>query len=231
MKITKFNNVYQISKFPKIFPINCFVVEKGDHLVVIDMGLKDFADEVAAVSKESDKPVTHLLLTHAHFDHTNGVNHFKEKFPDAEVGISERDQQLLEGNLSIREGESDEKIKGGFPKDNVKIDFNFSDTAANLTVINTPGHTPGSVSFLDDESGAIFVGDSLQTKGGLAVAGTLNLTFPFPKFATWSQETAVQSAKLLLDSEPTVLCVGHGEMLINPVEKMKEAIQRAEENL
>lgn len=231
MKVSKFENVYQITIFPKIFPINCFVIEKDTHLIVIDMGMTNFIKEVQSISNKTNKPVSHLLLTHAHADHTNGVSQFKEEFPTAKVGISERDQKLLDGDFTLRGGEAEEKIKGGFSKKTVPTDFNFEETVEDISIIETPGHTPGSVSFLDNETKFIFTGDAFQTKGGLAVSGKLNITFPFPKFATWSYETAVSSAKIIIDKQPAALYVGHGDMIKNPVDPMKQAVKTAQTKL
>lgn len=231
MKVSRFQNVYQITIFPKVFPINCFVIEKNNHLVIIDMGMAKFIKEVRTILNKTDKPVNYLLLTHAHADHTGAVNQFKEVFPNVKVGISGRDQQLLDGDFTLREGESEGKIKGGFPKNYVHTDFTFEDKVEDISVIKTPGHTPGSVSFLDSDTGFVFAGDAFQTKGGLAVSGTLNITFPFPKFATWSYETSVQSAESLIDRKPSALYVGHGEMIEDPVEAMKQAVKTARNKL
>ncbi|HIV82285.1 MAG TPA: hypothetical protein H9994_06195 [Candidatus Salinicoccus merdavium] len=58
---------------------------------------------------------------------------------------------------------------------------------------------------MDSKTGFIFAGGAFQTKGGLAVSGTLNITFPFPKFSTWSYETAVNSTELIIDKETKAL--------------------------
>lgn len=121
MKVSKFKNVYQITLFPKVFPINCFAIEKNDHLIVIDMCMKKFVKKVQSIANNTDKPVKYLLLTHAHADHTGAVNHFKETFPNAETGISGRDRQLLDGDFTLRDGEPEEKIKGGFPKKRFRL--------------------------------------------------------------------------------------------------------------
>lgn len=84
---------------------------------------------------------------------------------------------------------------------------------------------------MDKETEFIFAGDAFQTKGGLEVSGTLNITFPFPKLATWSYEMAVHSAELIIDKSPAALYVGHGEMVEDPVEAMKQAVKTARSNL
>jgi glyoxylase-like metal-dependent hydrolase (beta-lactamase superfamily II) len=74
------------------------------------------------------------------------------------------------------------------------------DTIGPFTVIHTPGHTPGSVCFYDDEAGVLFSGDTLF-RGGY---GRTDLPG-----GSWSK--LEQSLKLLLamDGDITV-CPGHG---------------------
>ena len=47
----------------------------------------------------------------------------------------------------------------------------------------TPGHTPGSMSFLDIRNKALIVGDAFQTRGGTAVSGQMKFWF----FLRWQR--------------------------------------------
>lgn len=230
MKRKKYKNLYQITFLPAVFPINCFVLEQADNLIVIDMGTGQFVKAIQKLCKETGKKVSKLLLTHAHGDHVNGVPQFRKMFPDACIGISKRDKLLLEGRFSVRKGEPDKKVKGGFPKASIPIDFTFEDEDKidSLTVIASPGHTPGSVSFFESDNKLLIVGDAFQIRGGIAVSGTLKLGFPFPKMATWDAETAIESAQKLAAYSPDLLAVGHGSMLIQPIMEMKRAIEKSE---
>lgn len=233
MKVTEHKNIYQITMLPNIFPINCFVIEQNDSLIVIDMGVKNFTKKVGEIADETGKSVSHLLLTHSHGDHVSGVNFFKTRFPNAKIGISARDQLILDGDFSLKSDEPQSKINGGFSKKKVETDFTFrhGDIIESLTVIDTPGHTPGSVSFLDLETKTIIAGDAFQTQGGLAVSGTLNIKFPFLKMATWDYKQSIESAKTIMSYKPEILCVGHGDMLIDPLEEIATAIETAEKDL
>ncbi len=42
---------------------------------------------------------------------------------------------------------------------------------------------------------------------------------------------AVHSAELIIDKSPAALYVGHGEMVEDPVEAMKQAVKTARSNL
>ena len=100
-----------------------------------------------------------------------------------------------------------------------------------LQAIAAPGHTEDSMSFLDIRNRHLIVGDAMQTAGGIAVAGKIQLLFPFPGLATQNKMEAIRSAKKLLSFSPSLLAAGHGAMLANPQEAMKKAILEAEKAL
>lgn len=55
--------------------------------------------------------------------------------------------------------------------------------------------------------------------------------FPFPAMATWNKETALQSARKLLEYKPSLLAVGHGKMLKQPEKAITHAITKAKLNI
>jgi glyoxylase-like metal-dependent hydrolase (beta-lactamase superfamily II) len=91
-------------------------------------------------------------------------------------------------------------------------------------VVSAPGHTPGQIALWDARDGALIAGDALQTRAGVAVAGTVRWLFPFPALATWHPPTALASAQRLRALLPTRLAVGHGEVLEQPLAAMDHAI-------
>lgn len=194
MRIRHYEQLYQITFLPRLFPINCYVVETPTSLIAIDMGVKKFVDALVKISATTGKKVTQLLLTHAHADHVNGVPYFNERFPTVRIGLSQRDALLLKGDFTPQVGEAQHKIKGSFPKMQIPVDFTFTDQTVidRLKIIATPGHTPGSVAFFDAATGNLIAGDALQTQGGMAVSGDMNLTFPFPAFGNLGQKCSHQ---------------------------------------
>ncbi|TRZ38006.1 MBL fold metallo-hydrolase [Niallia circulans] len=231
MKITKIGNVYQLAFMPRFFPVNCYFVEEKDGLTLIDCALPYSSKHILAAAEKLNKPITRIVLTHAHDDHIGSLDALKEALPHAPVYISRRDSRLLRGDKGLESGEPDTPIRGGVPKKIMTqpdILLEDGDEIGDLLTISTPGHTPGSLSFFDKNTRAIITGDALQTRGGVAVAGQLNPLFPFPAFATWNKELALSSAKLLLELSPQVLAVGHGKMITEPTDLMKKAIERSQ---
>jgi glyoxylase-like metal-dependent hydrolase (beta-lactamase superfamily II) len=216
------------------FPVNCYLVEEEDGLTLIDAALPYSMKGIFKAAKAIGKPITRIVLTHAHEDHVGALDRIKEEFPGVPVYISVRDNRIMNGDTSLDEHEDQTPIKGGVPKKlktRANVLLKEGDLVGSLAAIETPGHTPGSMSFIDTRTKALVAGDAYQTRGGIAVAGDIMPWFPFPAFGTWSKETSLASAKKLVDYKPKLLAVGHGEMLENPIGEMEQAIKRLEQKL
>ncbi|ATH91970.1 metallo-beta-lactamase [Bacillus glycinifermentans] len=234
MRLTRYDSIYQLTFFPSIFPVNCYLAEEKDGLTLIDAGLPVSKKGIMEAAKGLGKPIKRIVLTHAHGDHIGSLDALKQAIPGVKVLISERDSRLLKGDKSLLEDEAQTPVKGDIPKNiRTKPDqFLYDgDRVGSLLVIATPGHTPGSLSFFDEKNGVLIAGDAYHTRSGITVSGRLKLSFPFPALATWNKEEALKSAKKLLDIKPKVLATGHGNMAIDPLEGMKKAIGEAEASL
>ncbi|MDG0814298.1 MBL fold metallo-hydrolase [Cohnella rhizosphaerae] len=236
MKITTRASVHQLSFLPRFFPVNAYFVEEKNGLTLIDAALPYSAKGIIDAAARMGKPIRRILLTHAHSDHIGALDRLKSALPDAEVLISARDARLLAGDKSLDAGEPASPIRGGVPKpgairtrpDTLLAD---GDRIGSLLAVATPGHTPGSMSFLDTRTGALIVGDAFQVKGGMAVSGKMQPLFPFPAMATWSAAEAIRSAKRLVGLKPTLLAVGHGRMIADPIGAMNASVSEAERRL
>lgn len=214
--------------------VNVYFVEEENELTLIDTALPDFTKHIVQTAQKFNKPVTKILLTHAHHDHLDGLDAIKQTFPNAAVYISKREDKLLHNDFTIEPDEPDTPIQGIFIKDLVTgpdVLIQNGDRVGSLIAIAVPGHTPGSMAYLDERNNGLIAGDAFQMIGGLAVAGVLRPAFPMPAKGTWSKELAVVSARKLSALKPSVLAVGHGEMLIDPCKAMDLAIDEAELHL
>lgn len=234
MRVVQSGSVYQLTFMPRFFPVNCYIVKEDDGLTLIDAALSFSAKGIESTIQKLKLPIRRIVLTHAHGDHVGALDLIKEMHPEADVLISKRDSRLLEGDLSLNQEEPQTPIRGGVPK-NLKTRANWllkdGDQVGSLLAIGSPGHTPGSMSFLDTRTNLLIAGDAFQTRAGVAVAGTVNLLFPFPALGTWNKEEALKSAKKLKELKPDCLAVGHGEIVRKPVDKMQMAIEKLEKTL
>ncbi|WP_436837076.1 MBL fold metallo-hydrolase [Planococcus shixiaomingii] len=226
--------VYQLTFMPRFFPVSCYLVEEDNELTLIDAALPFSLNGILKAARKIGKPITNIILTHAHSDHIGALDALRAKLPNAVISISAREARLLAGDKSLLPEEAGYPIKGGVPK-NIKskpdILLAEGDFIGSLEVIFSPGHTPGSISLLDRRTNSLIAGDALHTRGGVAVSGTLKPLFPFPALATWNKRLALESAKKLRTFTPELLAVGHGRMIRKPEKAFNKAIRESERSL
>ena len=131
---------------------NCYILEDEEtgKAAVIDPG--DEAGAIANVLEEDKADVEYILLTHGHYDHTTGVPELKRRFPAAKVYIHRADANGAGSQL--------------FPLAGQVKDLNYYKEGDTLTlgsltilVMETPGHSPGSVTLQVGD--VLFTGDTL----------------------------------------------------------------------
>ena len=124
------------------YQANCYILgcETTREGLVIDPG-----DEVFRIVNEISKlglKIRYILLTHGHFDHTGGAEELK-RITKAPVWIHPLDAQELNLQPDGHLYDGQELSLGTFK----------------ISVIYTPGHSAGGVSF--HAPGAVFTGDTL----------------------------------------------------------------------
>ena len=233
MRVTNDHFLYQLTFLPTIFPVNCYLINEGKELTLIDAALPNSYKKILAFAEKLNKPITRIVLTHAHGDHIGSLDSLKEKLPNAKVYISERDARILGGDHSIDKEEEPYALKGGLPKNiRTKPDvlLKDGDTIGSLTCIALPGHTPGSFGFLDNRNNSLIAGDAFHTRGGFAITGQLRVLFPFPGMATWNKKEAIKSAEKVRSLDIRLLATGHGNLLENPrIEKLLQETKKGVE--
>lgn len=183
------------------------------HGVIIDPG--DDADVIMESVKKIGVDIKYILATHGHFDHVGAAAALKRELK-AEFLAHQGDFFFIEdGEKSARRWginieqppKPDRFIKGG---DKIKFG-NFE-----LEVLDTPGHSPGGVSFLYDRM--VFSGDTL-------FQGSIGRT----DFRKGSFEDLSKSIKTRLYTLPddTIVYTGHGPVTTIGDEKKYNAFVRA----
>lgn len=136
---------------------NCYIVyDKGISLIIDPGG--DADDVISFLEKESLSPQA-ILLTHAHFDHIGGVEALRNHY-SIDVFLHEKEQAWLNDpamNRSLYTG--NEIIVAD--ADHVLVPGHRTVASFPVEIIHTPGHSPGSVSFIFSEAGFVICGDAL----------------------------------------------------------------------
>ena len=130
---------------------NCYVVTDEDTLecAVIDPGAE--ANTIMHYLEDNKLKCRYVLLTHGHFDHTGAVEDVAKQ-TGATVCMSNKD---------VRKHITEMGFKYAPPKGTVFFKEGDKYTVGSLVfeVIETPGHSEGSVTFLCGD--ALFTGDTL----------------------------------------------------------------------
>jgi hydroxyacylglutathione hydrolase len=163
--------------FPQVWVIsdhgadNMYVIEGKDSSLLVDTGL-GAADLVTCVKKITSRPVI-VVNTHGHPDHS-GANYQFEKvymhLEDIEAARSYNTPEARSGSSRTMLGNSapseNEKYKGAIHEtklSGIQDGYIFNLGGRRLQVMETPGHTPGGLCFLDVENKLLFSGDNNNT--------------------------------------------------------------------
>lgn len=209
--------------------VNAYLVEEDDGLTLVDAMLPRSSKAILGAAAKTGKPITTILLTHAHGDHIGALDELHAALPEAEVVISERDSRYLDTVMTLDPGEPRAKLRGSYPGAKTKPTrlVTPGERVGSLEVFASPGHTPGHVSFLDVRDRTLYAGDAWVTLAGVRTAAKPSPLFPLVTIATWHKPTALESAKTLRDLKPARLAVGHGKVVEAPGEAMDSAIRNA----
>ena len=149
---------------PQNFSSNSYLLYSNNIGVVIDPSIP-YKECVAQNKSLENINVKFLILTHAHFDHFLCIDEWIEK-TNAQVMIGYRDADALSDpflNCYKLFLNSDNSYNGEF------ITLRDGDTISlddeSIKILETPGHTTGSISILTD--GLLFVGDLIFSGGGV----------------------------------------------------------------
>jgi len=218
-------------RFP--FSTNVYLVHERHELTLIDTGLPGTAHAILRAAHALGAPITRIVLTHAHADHTGSLDELKARLPHAEVSVGTREARLLAGERTLDADEPRDRLRGGYTRPATRPDrlLDPGDRVGSLEVIAAPGHTPGSLAFLDTRDGTLVAGDAYVTQGGLHASGMLRLAFPISPLVTYHKPLALATARRLRDLHPARLAVGHGPVLDRPGDAMSRVVDAYERAL
>lgn len=183
------------------FQTNCYIVwnESGETLV-IDPGAEP--EKIANYIIENRLKPLAILLTHAHLDHIGAVDVLREQW-EIPVYVHELENDWLmdpEKNGSAHfPGFEEIRLKPADHLVNAEGSLSIGEFA--FCMIETPGHSPGSISFYFPNHSVVFSGDALF----FGSIGRTDLLGGDLGTLLSSIET-----KLLTLPDETAVCPGHG---------------------
>ncbi len=177
---------------------NCYLVYCSETLecAVVDPGAE--AGNITRQIAEKELKPRLILNTHGHIDHIGANKDIKDKY-DIPLFIHSADSPMLESvlqtEMGIFLGAKDSPPADHFLDDGDEIKIGKS----HLKVIHTPGHSPGSVSFLGD--GFLLSGDTLFFGG----VGRTDLPG-----GSWQEMVNSIKNRILTMPEEMIVLPGHG---------------------
>lgn len=179
---------------------NCYLLEKEGQALLVDPG--DSADFLLEKIQIQRLELVGIVATHGHFDHIMAVGEIQMSYSELPLFIHENDTFLLK-----RVVETARHFLGYDPvvipiqstkhmeRGTLSIhDFEF-------TIIETPGHTPGSCCLHFERENVLFSGDTLFKEG----IGRYDFSYS-------NKNDLIKSLKTILKlPEDTIIYPGHGE--------------------
>jgi glyoxylase-like metal-dependent hydrolase (beta-lactamase superfamily II) len=174
----------------------------------------------------------YLLPTHVHLDHSGSCGTLAEKFRSASVLVHPRGEPHLSDPTRLVKGASEVfgeslilKFGAPDPISSKRIHGVTDDeqialgNAVTLRTVWTPGHAPHHLSYLLEETGALFTGDAVGVYH--PAVPVLIPTTPPPSF---NLEKAIESLERLRSLSPDQLLTPHFGLLTNAAERLAENV-------
>lgn len=141
---------------------NCYLVPSGENrCIIIDIG--DGAAKLRETLESRSLTPEAILLTHGHYDHVGGVEEIRSHYR-IPVYIHKADEKCLRsGQANLAYQLTDKAFIPVKEYQTVQDGDVLHIGSLEITVIHTPGHTPGGVCYQIGD--ALFTGDTLFAGG------------------------------------------------------------------
>jgi glyoxylase-like metal-dependent hydrolase (beta-lactamase superfamily II) len=198
-----------------IGPVNVYLIAE-DPVTLIDTGPKtkaanDALHEGLRKARIRVSDIRRIVLTHAHEDHCGLARSVRDEAKDAEVLIHAWETGHRIGRLAYEEHRT-LLVRAGVPPDEFET--------GTLRIVHTPGHTPGSCSFVREADRTVIAGDCVLKRITPNPVLSPDPIDPSKRFASLA-EYLVSLARLRTFA-PTLVHGGHGE----PVHDFEELFNR-----
>lgn len=196
-----------------------------DTVILVDAGgpgslenIKNFMKKAGVPFEKMDK----IIITHQDIDHIGGVKEIINELPGVEVLSHLLDKPYIQGEKKLvrlnsrfmerinhLSPDEKEKVLEIFSTTNAEVNRTLSDgekldCCGGITVIHTPGHTPGHICLYCEASKTLIAGDAMNIANG-------QLTGPNPQILNDEEfKQALKSLKKFEDFDVEYVITYHG---------------------
>ncbi|HBD94299.1 MAG: hypothetical protein A2015_05105 [Spirochaetes bacterium GWF1_31_7] len=177
-----------IEIIPILSDSNCYLLKKNSGFILFDTGFKakrkliENSLENAGVNQNN---LNLIILSHGDIDHADNALYFKEKYK-SNIAMNKNDEgMVINGDMSYNRKNKPDKIKLFFkliivlskisgkkeqfdfftPDIFLESGYSLKEYGFDATIIETPGHSAGSISIITDD-GLLLCGDLLYNITG-----------------------------------------------------------------
>ncbi len=219
---------------------NAYLVGNQSSWVLVDTGTPGNSGKIKKAAEArfgpGAKPLA-IVLTHGHFDHAGSAPTLAEVW-GVRVYAHRLEWPYLSGKSPYPPMDSTapgvfSSVSRLFPSRTANVGDRLEEIGNKLSELgmtgweplNTPGHTPGHVSFFRRSDGVLLAGDALTTMNLDSLAGLLSKRRqvcrpPVPATTDWQQ--ARRSVHLLAELRPRVIGAGHGLPMSEAANELRE---------
>jgi glyoxylase-like metal-dependent hydrolase (beta-lactamase superfamily II) len=216
--------VWQLPLMPRD-AINAYVI--GD--VLVDTGIKQSASRIADMLE--GRSISAIALTHAHGDHAGAMKRLATRFGvpvwcgTADREATETGRPVLSSTLDRPGLSTVANAAAGFDGTPVARTLAEGDSlTAGFTVLDTPGHSPGHVSFWREADRTLICGDVFFNMHLLTTIPGLRQP---PDLLTRNPAENRVSERRLAALEPGTVGFGHGPVLSDDAaRRLRDFVQR-----
>ena len=165
-------------------------------LAVIDPGPEDREHLAAILKAAGDRPITHILVTHAHRDHVDGLGALQAATGAKTYGF----RRVLRPSADGAKSEASEFIDSDYVPDiHIESGTDIEGADWRLGALHTPGHAPDHLCFALESARVVFSGDHVMAWNTSVIAP------PEGRMSDY-----LRSLELLLSRDNEMLLPGHG---------------------
>ncbi len=186
---------------------NTYIIGQGE-VAIVDPGPNDENHRKALFQALGEERITHILLTHTHRDHSDGLSSLKEITGAMTLGYGPSGAMRGTANQSPS---NNDFVDATFKPDQILRDRDLIEGSGwTIEAIHTPGHAPDHLCFVVGQDGIMLSGDHVMAWNTSVIAPPEG-----------NMRDYMSSLERLLDRKEALYFPGHGGRIIQPQRLVK----------